>query len=41
MAQRESDTTRRLACRRCDYTTDVVRSSCPECGGDMMYATEG
>ncbi|AEM56008.1 hypothetical protein HISP_02005 [Haloarcula hispanica N601] len=28
----------RLVCRKCDYSTGVLRPSCPECGGDMVYA---
>lgn len=27
-----------LVCRRCDYATEVLRTSCPLCGGDMIYA---
>jgi len=40
MAPREStvENTEELVCRRCEYTTTVVRPSCPECGGDMIYA---
>ncbi|WP_424002398.1 hypothetical protein ACOZ4I_01705 [Haloarcula salina] len=30
----------RLVCRKCDYSTDVLRPSCPECGGDMVYAPD-
>ncbi|MFC6757098.1 hypothetical protein ACFQER_10965 [Halomicroarcula sp. GCM10025894] len=26
-----------LVCRRCDYATEVLRTSCPMCGGDMIY----
>ena len=29
-----------LVCRRCDYATEVLRTSCPHCGGDMIYAPE-
>ncbi|EMA28942.1 hypothetical protein C444_16298 [Haloarcula japonica DSM 6131] len=29
-----------LVCRKCDYSTGVLRPSCPECGGDMVYAPE-
>ncbi|WP_277814711.1 hypothetical protein [Haloarcula limicola] len=38
MAQRSEDAERAklLVCRKCGYSTDVLRSSCPECGGDMI-----
>lgn len=26
-----------LVCRRCDYATEILRTSCPMCGGDMIY----
>ena len=29
-----------LVCRRCDYSTETLRTSCPLCGGDMIYAPE-
>ena len=29
-----------LVCRRCDYATEVLRTSCPMCGGDMIYDPE-
>ncbi|WP_310899989.1 hypothetical protein [Haloarcula onubensis] len=29
-----------LVCRRCDYATEVLRTSCPLCGGDMISAPE-
>ena len=35
------ENTDELRCRRCEYTTTVVRPSCPECGGDMVYASTG
>jgi len=40
MVQRTSPTEdqNRLVCRKCDYSTGVLRPSCPECGGDMVYA---
>ncbi|MBX0348865.1 zinc ribbon-containing protein [Haloarcula pellucida] len=40
MVQRESSATGRkvLVCRKCEYRTDVLRPSCPECGGDMIAA---
>ncbi|WP_256558499.1 hypothetical protein [Haloarcula marina] len=36
MPQQESE--HALVCRKCGYTTDVLRTSCPECGGDMISA---
>jgi primosomal protein N' len=40
MVQRNpaADDQNRLVCRKCDYSTAVLRPSCPECGGDMVYA---
>jgi len=29
-----------LVCRRCEYATEVLRTSCPMCGGDMIYGPE-
>ena len=29
-----------LTCRRCEYATEVLRTSCPLCSGDMIYAPE-
>ena len=29
-----------LVCRRCEYSTETLRTSCPHCGGDMIYAPE-
>ncbi|WP_167768471.1 hypothetical protein [Haloarcula amylovorans] len=38
MTQRSDDAERPklLVCRKCGYQTDVLRSSCPECKGDMI-----
>ncbi|WP_336330332.1 hypothetical protein [Haloarcula sp. CGMCC 1.2071] len=40
MAQQNptADDQNSLVCRKCDYSTGVLRPSCPECGGDMLYA---
>jgi len=39
MSEREPDVTeaKPLVCRRCDYATEVLRTSCPLCSGDMIY----
>lgn len=38
--QQHTDGLKPLVCRRCDYSTEVLRTSCPHCGGDMIYAPE-
>ena len=40
MSGQESTQTDPLICRRCAYATEVLRTSCPHCGGDMIYEPE-